>query len=152
MLIGLMELTRAGWELLGKPVPALRGRGEMEHRHAAHWIHGVHRRRGWHSQIEWPVPGTGEPGHPGDVACRRGDRWEVYEIVVDADNLFQHLRACLLMSEVVEAVTVVAATKKKLGQLEAQVEAEAALQSVLARVRYEPVETYYHELFHDART
>jgi hypothetical protein len=152
MLVGLMEVTLAGWELLGKPPPELRGRGKIEHRHAAHWIHRVHRKRGWHSQIEWPVPGTGHPGHPGDVACCRGDRWEVYEIVVDTDNLLQHLQACLLTSNVVESVTVVAATKKKLRQLQGQVEAEAALQPVLTRVLYEPVETYYHELFHASRT
>lgn len=139
-LVGLMEITTAGWECLNKETPHLRGRGKIAHRHTAHWIHRVHRQRGLESHIEWPVPGA---DHPADVASRLGERWEVYEVVVSsADNNVSHLQACLLMAGVVETVTIVAATKGKLAGLRQTIEAEPSLHTVLERVRYEPVETF----------
>lgn len=142
---GLMVITSAGWKFLRKDPPRLRGRGGIKHRHAAHWIHGVHQEKGRESHIEWLVPGT---NHAADVACKVDVRWNVYEVVVNSeDNLVQHIQACLLISTEVETVTVVAGTKKELHELKATIAAEPSLQAVQSRIRYEPVETFLRVLY-----
>lgn len=104
----------------------------------------MHRKQGVKSHIEWPVPGT---RHTADVACKTGDRWNVYEVVVTSeDNIIQHIQACLLISPDVETVTIVAGTKGKLREYQTAIAAEPSLQAVQSRIRYEPVETYLRAL------
>lgn len=143
--VGLMELTKEGWAFLRKNPPRLRGRGEIEHRHATHWIVGVLRKQGGVTHIEWTVPGT---SHTADVAHQGDDCWHAYEVIVTSkDNIVSHIQACLLTSKDVKSVTIVAGTKVELRKYKAKIAVVPSLRNVQSRVRYEPVDTYRCALF-----
>lgn len=143
--VGLMMITDAGWELMGKLPPKLPGRGGIEHMHAAVWIQAVGKRTGYESATEWSVPPS--MTHPVDVSWRVSERWRAFEICWSADNLPSHIKACLIDSDAVESVTVVTFEKRELAALRDAVEAAFPLSPILTRVRYETLQAYYHALY-----
>ena len=118
---------------------------DATHRHLAHWVAGVGRKRGHEVHIEWTVPGT---SHPVDVAWNVAGEWHAFEICVSCtDNIVSHLGACLVESLVVASVTVIAGQASSLEPLRAVVDAESTLTDVRHRVRFEVIGGYLVELF-----
>jgi hypothetical protein len=136
----LMDPTEKGWKLLSKEAPPHQGRGGIAHRHLAHWLVWRGEKEGFRAALEWVVPST---NHPVDAAWLDGDHVRAFEVVVDeTDNLISHLEACLIQSQAVETVTIVACQKSQLRDIERQVRSAASLQAVLDRISYEDAETF----------
>ena len=82
------------------------------------------------------------------VASVRAEEGHAFEVVVKCkDNLVAHLTSCLLVSEAVAEVTVVAPQKTILNDLKALVAAEGTLFAVQNRITFEAVATLMRELW-----
>ena len=141
----LVRVEPAGWQLVGKHAPAQLGRGDIDHTHFQVWLEWVGKKRGYKACREWIVPGT---NHPADCAWQVGTQWHVFEVVVTATgNLVHHLTECLVVSNAVASVTIVAAQKGVLKKLKTTIDAEPTLGPVLGRVRYESIAVFMKELW-----
>lgn len=138
------DVAPAGYEFLNKPPPKATGRGGAAHRRFARVVAQVHKLRGHSAVIEPIVAGN----HPGDVGWQIDDAWHVVEIVVHSpDNLLGHIKVCLVESNAVASVTVVAPLKSMLDDLRRIVEADPQIRNVLDRINYEPIESYLNILW-----
>jgi hypothetical protein len=140
----LAEPSDAGYALLGKAGPG-GGLGGIEHRFYQHWLKFWIEKQGWQGGIEWTVTGT---PHRADAAYKDGDFFHAYEVIVDCtSNLIAHLKTCLIDSDVVSTLTIVASQKKLLVEIEKLVKSEPSIASVQDRIRYEPIEKTMLELW-----
>jgi len=143
--VGIVDVLPEGYALFDQKPPSRNGRGDIAHRHLAHWVAGVGEKRGHEVQIEWLAPGT---SHPVDVVWKASGKAQAFEICVGCtDNIISHLRACLLESKAVATVTIITAQATFLSSMRAAVDAEASLAPVRDRVRFEAAEEYLKELF-----
>lgn len=141
----LIDILRDGWRLLDKPKPNRIGRGGIAHRHFSHWIALVGKRRGYKTACEWTVPGT---SHPVDAAWCIDGHWHVFEVVITCEeNLTSHITACLIDSDNVATVAIVATQKSLCDKLERSIVGEILLAPVMDRVRFEVITTYIEELW-----
>ncbi len=140
----LIEVREAGWQLLGKPPVALRGRGSITHKHFANWIRMVGEKRGHEAVCEWVVPST---QHPTDCAWHLGNQREAFEVIVDcAANVAAHVKACFAGSEVTK-LTIISPRKDKLAELRAGIMSERELVPFIERMSFEPISLYEKELW-----
>lgn len=141
----LIRLTDEGWSFLGKQPPRRKGRGDIAHWHISQWLCWLGEQRGYKTATEWIVPGT---NHPVDAVWQTHDHIETFEAIVGcASNVAGHLTTCLIASDAVYRVTIVAPQKSKLSELRATIEAESALKPFVDRIEYLPVETVLMELW-----
>ena len=138
----LMDITPEGHKALGLPVPQEnKGRGGITHRHCAQWIKLAFQKKGLEAFLEFQIPGT---THPADVAVLLDDKWHLFEVCITAkDNLSSHIEACFEKStEAIESLTVVAATKIMLEQMERELRSSTMSLQYAGRIRFEVVENY----------
>jgi hypothetical protein len=138
--VALLDPTEAGYALVGRNVPNGIGRGKTVHRNCAYWARDWARQQGYEAFLEWLATGS---NHPVDVAYGVGDRFHVIEVVDKCDqNLVDSIRSSLMLSTVVETVTVVAKQKKLASDLRAKLQATPELAAVIDRVRYNTYDFY----------
>lgn len=143
--LGLMLPTPAGWRFLNRAEPNLHGGGGIEHRHGEHWIAKVGSLRGFKTHVEWEVPGT---LHRTDALWRGENLVRAFEIILTCKkNLVDHVRACLIQSNVIHQVTVIAGTQAELRKQKAMIDEADDLAGVRDRVDYECIDVYLDELF-----
>jgi len=137
----LMEVAAKGYQALGLAGPAgNKGRGSISHRHFAHWIKSHFEKIGHKAVLEWVIPGT---THPVDVAVQLESGWHVFEICVTAsENVVSHVDACFESPDLVRRVTIIAATKAKLKELQAFVQAELMFTAHADRIAFDVIENY----------
>ena len=137
----LMDVTAEGYEALGQPVPREnKGRGSISHRHFAHWIKLHFEKKGHKAYLEWVIPGT---NHPVDVAVELENHLSVFEICVTAfDNVLSHIKACFEESDVVECLTFIVGTQKKLKEIKKLVQENLIFSSYADRIKFDVIEHY----------
>ena len=135
-----IELTAKGYEAVGASPPKKHGRGGVAHRCVSHRIVEWASRRGYRSCVEWLVPGTSH--HADAVWSIDGHNW-VAEVAIDClDNLVHHVISCLVSSDKVHRMVIVAPQKQTLSELRGRIESEEALSGCLDRLLYETIDTY----------
>ena len=125
--------------------PKHKGRGGIEHTHYCHWICMVGNARGYKAQIEVLAPGT---DHPTDVMWWIRDELWAFECVSRCEqNIISHLQACLIESDAISIVTIVAPQKRILESVKKSVRCELSLAPVEHKIRCDVVEEYMKELW-----
>jgi hypothetical protein len=144
--VRLEEVTENGWAFQGKPVPALGGKGAMDHRHYEHWMFKWAARRNYEDrEIEPRVPGT---TCFGDVGFRKNGKLHIVQIVSHCDsNITSHVRAALIESHGVDVLLFVTPTKSQWDAIRAKILADPELVVCMDRVQFDVVETYMKELW-----
>ncbi len=133
-------LTEDGYDYLGLTVPDSRGRGGQVHDFIAHWVDMTGQQRGYKTRIEALVPGT---SHPVDVAWWINGQMHVFEVISTCSkNIHSHLRNCLIQSQEVSSVTIVAAQKKELQLIEQNIVQESDFTFVLDHIKYQPASDF----------
>jgi len=138
----LMDITPEGHKALGLPVPQEnKGRGGITHRHCAQWIKLTFQKKGYEAYLEMELPGT---THPVDVAVLLDGKRHIFEICITAtDNISSHIDACFeKTTETIESLTIVAATKTLLGQIERELRSSMMSLQYAGRIKFEVVENY----------
>jgi hypothetical protein len=139
----LLELLERAWQLLGRKPQEVRGRGKLKHRTFANWIVMVGRRRGYDAICEWTVPGT---SHAADAAWRVDGVWETFEVVDTCDeNLAEHANATFAPGSPVTKMTIVAAQKSELRQIEEHL--ASLWNAPPGRIEFVPIEVFGQELW-----
>ena len=142
----LIELTEAGFALLGKDPPGGSGRGSLPHRAFQHWLEQVGRNRGYKTACEWLVPPL--RSHPVDCAWFVGEGVWIFEIALHAvDNLGSHMRACFEDSDVVSRATIITPSKKLMQQSQDSIAQDLSLMRFADRISFESVAPYMKELW-----
>jgi hypothetical protein len=140
----LIDPTDQAYRADGMDPPKHRGRGDIQHRHMAHWVAWLGERRGYKTAIEWIVPST---NHPVDVAWLHDGLADLFEIVSTCErNLLGHLEACFSAKEVA-TVTIVAGQKSALKAIKTNLDTELVLVPYFDRIRYLPAEDILKELW-----
>jgi len=113
----------------------------LPHRTVAHWIQRWATEKDHKAVVELLVAGT---SHHADVGLQLPNgRWNAFEVVDTCDtNVVDAVKASLLDSTAVEALTLVAFQKQILARLKKMIDAEASLRGVLDRVHYETAEFF----------
>ena len=142
----LILVQPKGWELLGKKVPVIRGRGKVGHVTCAHWVAEYFAAQGLTAELEWLVPAS-TPAHHADVAVRRADgRYDCVEIVIHcSENVNQHLRVLMASSHVTNAI-IVAPQQKQLADLSAAAQRDEALRPHMDRIQFEQLSKFRKEV------
>ena len=136
----LMEILPDGWQLLEMNSPQKPGRGGIAHRHFCRWIQLVREKEGFKVSTEWIAPGT---NHPVDLCIQKDGQNQVYEILATCtDNVLSHLRACLIQSDRIDTVILVAPQKKVLEQVHKDIEMDLEVSFVLNRVTFETIDRH----------
>lgn len=139
----LIELRDAAWQLLGTKPQKSQGRGFLKHRTFANWIAMVGRKRGYEAVCEWVVSGT---RHAADAAWHVNGAWETFEVVDTCDqNLSEHVQATFAPDSPVSKMTVVAAQKSELRQLEGYL--ASLWNKPPGRIEFVPIEAFEQELW-----
>jgi len=137
----LMDITDDGFKSLGLAIPdENKGRGSITHRHFAHWIKQFYENKGCKAYVEFALPKT---NHPFDVAVQSKNHWQCFEICVTAfDNVVSHIKACFEKSKVVESLTFIVGTQKKLKELKKLVQQNLIFVSYADRIKFVVIEHY----------
>ena len=142
--VALLLPSEAGYALVGRRPPKGLGRGEITHLHGAWWAYDWAVKQGYEAQLEWPVPNT---SHPADVGYRADGVWHVIEIV---DTCFQNIaaavRASLLVSGVVESVTIVTKLKSEHARVRRMLVSDD-LAPMMDRVHLSTFDYYLREVY-----
>jgi len=137
----LIDITDDGFKSLGLPIPdGNKGRGGIAHRHFAQWIKQFYENKGNHVSLEYVLPNT---NHPVDVAVQSQNHWRCFEICVTAfDNVVSHIKACFEESDVVECLTFIVGTQKKLKELKKLIQQNLIFVSYADKVKFDIIENY----------
>jgi len=137
----LMDITDDGYKALGLPIPeGNKGRGGIAHRFFAQWIKKFYENNGNKAYLEFVLPNT---NHPVDVAVPFQNKWQVFEICVTAfDNVISHIKACFEESDVVESLTFIVGTQKKLKELKKLVQQNLIFVSYADKIKFDVIEHY----------
>ncbi|MBN1510074.1 MAG: hypothetical protein JW955_24725 [Sedimentisphaerales bacterium] len=135
-----IELTAKGYEAVGASPPKKHGRGGVAHRCVSHRVAEWASRHGYRSCLEWLVPGT---SHHADAMWSIDSQNWAAEVAIDClDNLVHHVRCCLVSSDKVHRMVIVAPQKQTLSELRGRIESEESLSGCLDRLLYETIDTY----------
>jgi len=140
-------MTDKGWSERGAQPPDTTGyEGDDVHPFLQHMVRGAHLNRGHEAFLRWPVPGT---SHTTDVMFIDGqDRYHAVECVATCEeNLARHLRACLIESDAIATVTIVATEKSRLQRIRKTLFADPVLAALSDRVFFEPALKYLEECY-----
>lgn len=144
----LIEVTKAGAELLGAVYRPLPGRGGLAHRTYAAWLMIRAQQRQITARRELVVPST---NHPVDVAYEVSPGgWHAFEIIGSdsgVDTILPHLHACLLESTAISHVTIVVPLKKTQEAILQLISADPRLAGVRARIDFLSVVQLHDELW-----
>jgi hypothetical protein len=120
----LMDITDDGFKALGLP----------------HWIKQFYENKGCKAYLEFVLPNT---NHPVDVAIQSQNHWLCFEICVTAfDNAVSHIKACFEESDVVEYLTFIVGTQKKLKDFRKLVQQDLIFSSYVDRIKFDVIEHY----------
>jgi hypothetical protein len=137
----LMDITDDGYKSMGLPIPKEnKGRGSITHRHFAHFIKQFYENKGSKAYLEFVLPNT---NHPVDVAVQLENHLVVFEICVTAfDNVLSHIKACFEESDVVECLTFIVGTQKKLKELKKFVQQNLIFSPYADKIKFDVIENY----------
>jgi hypothetical protein len=144
----LAEALEAGAQRVGREYAPIPGRGKLPHRTYAAWLMMLAERKGIRARREFTI---GHTTHPVDVAYEEAEgRWHAFEIIATpsgVDNIADHLRACLLQSDMITRVTIVIPRLNMKDELCAAIDADQTLEPVRSRIDFLPLATVYEELW-----
>lgn len=139
--------TAAGYQRIGtNPPKGNKGRGNVVHRTFAHWVLMWAKAKGLKAGIELVLDGT---NHPTDVAVEiEKGIFDVYEIVVTAtDNLSSHISNCFEISDCVNTLTIVTATKTNAKKLQKQINTICGDKEYFKKIKFESIDNFMTEEF-----
>jgi hypothetical protein len=142
----LPEALEPGAQHVGKKYAPIPGRGKRPHRTYAAWLMMLAERKSIRARRELVVSGT---THPVDVAWEEAaGRWHAFEVVSKcSDNINDHLRACLVESDMISRVTIVIPLLSMKTELLAAIDADRQLDGVRERISFQTVTQIYEELW-----
>lgn len=142
----LAEALEAGAQRVGKEYVPIPGRGGRRHRTYTAWLMMLADKKGIRARRELVIG-----GHPVDVAYEEeAGRWHAFEVIADESgckNIADHLRACLLASDMVSRVTIVVPLLELQRQAAAVIDADLTLAPVRDRIDFLTLSSVYEELW-----
>jgi len=144
----LPEAREEGAQRVGKRYVPIPGRGKRPHRTYAAWLMMLAGKQGIRARREFVVGAT---THPVDVAHEEAEgRWHAFEIIATPSGvniIADHLRACLLQSNMITRVTIVIPLLSMKAELSAIIDADRQLDAVRDRIAFQTVTEIYEELW-----
>ncbi|HNQ22530.1 MAG TPA: hypothetical protein PKK06_05490 [Phycisphaerae bacterium] len=143
--VAILLPNAAGYALVGRGSLTGLGRGEVVHLHGAWWARDWAVKQGYEAHLEWRV-GVGV-NHPADVGYCADGVWHVIEVVDTSFlNLADAVRASLVLSTIVQTVTIVTKLKSEHARVRRLLAVED-LAGVMDRVQLSTFDFYLREVY-----